>query len=370
MTAAAPVALNRPTPLRVLVALPSQGVYGGMELFALALADWLSRQPGYEVRLCFKIVAGFDVRPELRERCAELGLRAAFCRKGSLVLLDCIRWAELVHANNCSPDIGLVARLLDKPLVVTVHHWRRRQASLRNRLWRWVHDAADYRIYNSAFVMNTWLAGRPLPDSRVIPPVVHFGGVPVPPQARRGFFFIARWIEGKGIPQLLQAYRMARIDKAAWPLVLAGDGPLRAQFGGQIDASAADSISAPGFVTEVEKYRLMAHAKWLVCPPQTDEDLGLTPIEARALGVPSIVTVDGGLPEAAGPYAIFAPRADPAALARALELAAGLPDEVYAARAGAAKDSLADYVQPLSVYPDIYRTVLQRRGGVRAQGRA
>lgn len=347
--------------MKVLIALPSQGVYGGMELFALTLADALQRGGRHEVRLCFKLVAGHAAQPALTARCAELGLDAVFCARASRTLWDALRWAELVHAQNCSPDIGLLARVLRKPLVVTVHNWRRGGRSLLHASWRVVHDGADYRTYNSAFVMKTWQRAGAAARSSTIPTVAPFGGAPRPPAQRRGFFFIGRWIEGKGLQILVQAYQQAALDKAAWPLCLAGDGPLRDEVRERVRRGGAEGITLPGFLSEADKHERLASARWLVCPPHTHEDMGLTPIEARAVGVPAIVSVDGGLPEAAGPHAVFVPPGDVQALARALELVSRMPEQVYAERARGAQDSLAGYLKPLSVYEDIYREVMSLR---------
>ena len=347
--------------MNLLIALPSQGVIGGMELFAIAVADAMRGQPDLEVRLVFKIVAGFDIQPALRARCADLGLDAYFCERGSRALLGHLRWADLVHANNCSPDILLVAKVLGKALVVTVHNWRRAGGGLRQRLWKLGHDLADARTYNSRFVMDTWQAARPLPRSRVIPAVTHFGGQRVASESRRGFFFLGRWIEGKGIAEMIEAYAMADLDRAAWPLTLAGDGPLRPALTQRIAALGVPGITVTGLIAESDKYARLASAKWLVCPPNTREDMGLTPIEARYLGLPSIVTVDGGVPEAAGPWALFCPPGNVAALAHTLELAASLPESVYQLRAAGAERSLDGYLQPLSVYADIYAEVMGSR---------
>jgi glycosyltransferase involved in cell wall biosynthesis len=354
-------------PLKILIALPSQGVYGGMELFAIALAAWLRERPEFDVRICFKLVAGFTARDELKNRCAELRLHSTFCAGASLELVRNIAWADLVHANNCSPDIALAARVWRKPLVLTVHNWRR-GGSLRHRLWKVAHDSANFRTYNSRFVMDSWLLGKAARDCRVIPTVTHFGPTPSAPLHRRGFLFIARWIEGKGLPELVEAYARADLDRERWPLTLAGDGPLRDRIAETVRAEAIAGISILGFVSEAEKYRRIANCKWLVCPPNTREDMGLTPIEARKLGVPSIVTVDGGIPESAGAHAIFCPPGNPDALARALELAAGLSEEAYRARCEGAARSLDQYLRPLQDYSDIYFSVLGKTSGVLAAG--
>lgn len=343
--------------MKVLVVLPSQGVYGGMEVFALTLAESLLRGGRHQVKVCFKLVTGHEVQQDLAISCANQHVETIFCGRGSRTLFEAMCWADLVHAQNCSPDIGLFAKMLRRPLVVTVHNWRRTRISPLFSSWRWVHDHADYRTYNSAFVMRSWHRPRLASRSQVIPAVAEFGGIPRPTEQRRGFFFIGRWIEGKGLHNLISAYQQADLDKTLWPLRIAGSGPLRNSIDQLIAKGGSDGIMTLGFLSEPEKQAELAAAKWLVCPPHTLEDMGLTPIEARALGVPSIVTVDGGLPEAAGPYAVFVPPDNVPALARALELVSKMTECAYAERADGARASLRGYLQPLSVYEDIYHEV-------------
>jgi len=105
----------------------------------------------------------------------------------------------------------------------------------------------------------------------------------------------------------------------------------------------------------------MARAKWNVAPPHTREDLGLTPIEARHLGVPSVITRDGGLPEAAGPSALVAEPGDVASLRARLEEAAAMPDDEYRRRALTSQSQLRDFLRPLSDYHALYRQLAGRR---------
>ena len=43
----------------------------------------------------------------------------------------------------------------------------------------------------------------------------------------------------------------------------------------------------------------------MVTPPHTKEDLGLTPLEARSVGVPCIASRDGGVQETAGKHSLL-----------------------------------------------------------------
>lgn len=347
--------------MRILLAAPTFGVYGGIEVFVITLGAWLRRNTQHEVRICFKVVKGCEVAPALESHCATLGSAHEFVRRGSRRLLANIRWAELVHSNTCSPDIALLSKLAGRPLVLTIHNWFRGQRGLRNRLWYLCNRLADWRTYNSEFVLRTWEPEGVRAGSVLIPTVSELPSQATHPQQRRGFFFIARLIENKGVDVLIRAYEHARIDKAAWPLTIAGVGPLGQWARDYAAAHAVAGIDIVGFLSEQEKARRMAAAMWLVAPPNTREDMGLTPIEARNVGVPAIVTRDGGLPEAAGPAALICAPNDVAALAALLERAASMPAAEYAQRAALAKESLGSYLRPLSEYVAIYERVTARR---------
>ena len=53
-------------------------------------------------------------------------------------------------------------------------------------------------------------------------------------------------------------------------------------------------------------------------PPNTKEDLGLTPLEARSVGVPCIASIDGGVVETAGRHALFCKPGDVESLKESL----------------------------------------------------
>jgi glycosyltransferase involved in cell wall biosynthesis len=349
--------------MRILLAAPTFGVYGGIEVFVMALADWLRRNTRHEIRVCFKRVGGCAVTPALEQHCRSLGLHYRFVGRGSAALLRDICWAHIVHSNTCSPDIALFAKAAGKPLVLTIHNWFRGNTGLRNRLWYVCSRIANWRTYNSRFVLETWEPGGPGTHSDLIPTVSHLPETEAPFEDRRGFFFIARLIENKGLDVLIKAYEAARIDRARWPLYIAGVGPLAQWMKDYISAHGIDGVHILGFLSEEEKARRMAHARWLVAPANTKEDMGLTPIEARNVAVPAIVTRDGGLPESGGDSALLCEPGDVGQLAQALERAASMPEAEYRARALRAKESLQTYLRPLSDYAAIYDCIAAPRAG-------
>ena len=109
--------------------------------------------------------------------------------------------------------------------------------------------------------------------------------------------------------------------------------------------------------TQVEERRkeLTRSSKWMVTPPNTKEDLGLTPLEARNVGVPCIVTNDGGLMETGGKDALRCEPGDREGLIRLLEIAAQMPESEYLERSRKTEEELKDYLQPLTRYAEEYR---------------
>lgn len=348
-------------PLRVLLAAPSQGRYGGLEAFVLALGESLKGAPDFAPRLCFKLVRGATFSAELQDRCEKAGVEYVVVPRASRALYKNLRWADVIHAQNPSPDVAFGARVAGRPLVMTIINHRSEGRSVHARLWRLAMRMADERCYISDFVRSTWEPQGLRRHSQVMPAVSSLPPAPTVNWARTGFFFIGRWIANKGLEELLEAYAAANLDRARWPLTLAGDGPLRPWVEGFLARSKLDTVRLPGFISEEEKFLQMGRAKWNVAPPHTREDLGLTPMEARHLAVPSIITRDGGLPEAAGPEALVAAPGDVASLRARLEEAAAMPEEEYRRRARASQAQLREFLRPLSDYHALYRQLIKRK---------
>ena len=351
--------MSTTTSLRVLIVLPSQGKYGGLEASVFALAESLAASPDFTLRLCFKLVRGATFSDELRQRCDKMGVSFVAVPRASRELWDNLRWAQIIHAQNPSPDIAWGARVLRRPLVMTIINHRSSQRSLHTVMWDVAARLANTRCYISDFVRRTWEPTGLQAGSQIFPAI---SPMPVRPTTwdRSGFFFIGRWIANKGIEELLEAYATAKIDPTHWPLTLAGDGPLRPLVEKLLNQFALTTVRLPGFVSDEEKFTLMGRAKWNVAPPHTSEDLGLTPIEARHLAVPSIITRDGGLPEAAGPHALVAEPGDVASLRTRLEEAAAMPEDEYRRRALASQAQLQKFLRPMSDYQTIYRQLAER----------
>jgi glycosyltransferase involved in cell wall biosynthesis len=112
----------------------------------------------------------------------------------------------------------------------------------------------------------------------------------------RFFLCSARFVKKKNLPALVDAYAEYRAGAggAAWSLVIAGDGPLRAEVEERIAAlGLGGQVLLPGFVQydALPRYYGLASAFVL---PSAIEQWGLVVNEAMASGLPVIVSARCG----------------------------------------------------------------------------
>ncbi len=140
----------------------------------------------------------------------------------------------------------------------------------------------------------------------------------IPPEARV-LLALGRLHPNKGFADLLAALEALAADGAGRPvhLLLAGDGPLRAELEARARRPAlAGRCHLLGWVGEPAA--CFAAAELLVCPSR-HEPLGNVILEAWAHGLPVVATATAGPAEIAGQgQALLVPPGQPAALARAL----------------------------------------------------
>ena len=159
----------------------------------------------------------------------------------------------------------------------------------RMRMWD-VRTVAgvDAYVANSAYVARriAKLYGR---EATVIPPPVAVAPVlparPLGEAADGPYFFTAsRLVPYKNIRAIAQAFAMLPGHR----LIIAGDGPDRAR----ISAAAGPNVSMVGRVPDETMRRLMAGARAFVFA--AEEDFGIVPLEAQAMGTPVLALGRGG----------------------------------------------------------------------------
>jgi glycosyltransferase involved in cell wall biosynthesis len=94
----------------------------------------------------------------------------------------------------------------------------------------------------------------------------------------------------KGAQFLLSAYERAQLQ---WPLVIAGDGPLRAGLERDARARGID-LRMLGWIGRTDTLSWMRHATMLAFPSYGPESLSRVLIEAAGLGVPIAAIATGG----------------------------------------------------------------------------
>ena len=139
---------------------------------------------------------------------------------------------------------------------------------------------------------------------------------------RRRVLFVGNLVEIKGIPDLLEAVRIANQTRTEpLELVLVGDGPLESAARARVRRLGIESSVRFAGREPPERVVLWLAASDVLALPSLNEGAPNVVLEALACGRPVVATAVGGVPEihpgeAAG--ALVPPR-DPAALAGALE---------------------------------------------------
>lgn len=161
---------------------------------------------------------------------------------------------------------------------------------------------ADAIVVPSAFALGRLRElGAPLGDTPV-----HVVGHPVAPAAERSaagagtYALVASRLSAeKGVDVAIAACARAGI-----PLVVAGDGPQRAELE---RASAGADVRFLGAVAPEEVARLREGAALALVPSRSAETFGLAAAEAMAAGVPVVGSAVGALPELLAPEALVPP---------------------------------------------------------------
>ena len=354
--------------LKILMIAPCLGKFGGIETFCLTLIEDLIKR-GASVSLLRKKVIGFlddgsiqKNESEIRSLWAEEESKrfaSKFVSPRDSVIKNAIRECDLVHLHNPMVEGAWHAKKFSKPFVITIYNWQRKGLHPRLLAWRWVVGRADRMWYISEFVWDSWEKKRRQGSAR-LPVISRMPQRETSPDKRKGFLFVGRWVPKKGIRILLEAYARLEADPNEWPLTMIGDGPLRKEVLNTIQHEGIKGVQLPGFISESDRHNYTREAKWMVTPPHTQEDLGLTPLEARSVGVPCIASTDGGVKETAGPHSLFCKPGDIDSLRECMKQAIEMESSQYQELSRLAKVDLEKYVRPLDEYAKEYFRLIQR----------
>jgi glycosyltransferase involved in cell wall biosynthesis len=115
------------------------------------------------------------------------------------------------------------------------------------------------------------------------------------PQERRGTYaaFVGRLSPDKGLRTLLAAWKQL----PEIPLMIAGDGPLRAELEEEARGAGLANVVFKGHLSKPDTLSTIRGARFLVFPSEWPEGFPMTIAESFACGVPVLSTDIGGLPE-------------------------------------------------------------------------
>jgi glycosyltransferase involved in cell wall biosynthesis len=172
-------------------------------------------------------------------------------------------------------------------IMLTVHRW--------SHTWT---TCVDRYIAPSNFARRQFIAAGLPAEKVVIKPNFVYPDPGGRTEARDFVVYLGRLSEEKGLATLLSAWKL--LDGRV-PLMIIGDGPLRATLQAQADREGVSGVEFRGQLGRVEALALLKSARFLVLPSECYETFGLTIAEAYACGVPVIASSLGALGEIVEP---------------------------------------------------------------------
>src|SRR3989344_534581 len=100
--------------------------------------------------------------------------------------------------------------------------------------------------------------------------------------------YIGRLEKRKGVDWLVQAFAQLQKEMPNAHLVIAGSGQRANKLHQYIESEDVQNVTFPGYVTDEEKRRLLAHADLACFPSPYGEGFGIVLLEAMAMGTPLV----------------------------------------------------------------------------------
>ncbi len=242
---------------------------------------------------------------------------------------------HVLHVHGAGPNaayVGALRRLIRAPIVFSAHGELRNDAHAdlqRSRTLRWglkamLRHAAVVTAPSRAVLEEIGEELEVVAPTMVLPNAVDVSEFDLPraPGDPRGdyIFFAGRLVHQKGVDLLLRAYAQVRTSLAGRRLVVAGDGPERANLERlRTELGLVDEVSFVGSIGRARLAELMAGADAFAFPSR-QEAFGIALLEAMAAGTPAVAACVGGIPEFArdGENALLVRPDDAGQLAAAL----------------------------------------------------
>lgn len=270
--------------------LPARAVYEGQEVL---------RHPFRVPEPTLRQMGGWLVHGRRTQHQIDRQLRERAC---DLVHVQCV-------SSNGRYALG-ASRRLDLPLVVTMQgeltmdatdvYARSRQL---RRTWRQLLDGAQAVTACSAHALREAerVYGKPFgARGRVVYNGIRpedFIGQPKARRSRPYVLGLGRFVHQKGFDVLLRAFAQLGSAVRDVDLVLAGDGPARAELEKLADDLRLDGrVHFPGRVDHAGAVELLQGAEVFVLPSR-HEPQGIVLLEAMAAGAPVLAHAVGGVPE-------------------------------------------------------------------------
>lgn len=237
-----------------------------------------------------------------------------------------------LHTSHAHALGAWAARFAHKPVVIVsrrVDFSIYRRSFLRLNGWKY-RQGLDRIVCVSEAVRNVLLSDGLSPERlrvvrSAIDPVRVRSATPVDVRARLGLpagcplvLAVGALVEHKGHRHLVDSLPALRRAVPGVRVVIAGEGPLRADLEAQAaNLHAADSLVLAGQVTDLPGW---LHRVDVFVMPSVEEGLGTSALDAMAAGLPVVASNAGGLPEMVrnGEEGLLVPPGDPQALAAAL----------------------------------------------------